>query len=68
MICFGAAVCDRSGHAAGALSVSMVRAAVDADRAAAAANSIMALADALTARLGGQVREQPAEVPPQPVP
>jgi IclR family transcriptional regulator, blcABC operon repressor len=60
MICFGAAVLDRSGHPAGALSVSMVKAAVDEARAAAATRSILRLAQALTLRLGGPVRDLPA--------
>jgi IclR family transcriptional regulator, blcABC operon repressor len=57
MICFGAAVLDRSGRPAGALSVSMVKAAVDPTRTAAATRSILQLAQALTVRLGGRPRQ-----------
>lgn len=53
MICFGAAVLDRSGHPAGALSVSMVKAAVDAERAASATRAILRMARELSSRLGG---------------
>jgi DNA-binding IclR family transcriptional regulator len=63
MICFGAAVLDRSGRPAGALSVSMVKAAVDAPRAASATKAILQLAQALTHRLGGPARELPAVEP-----
>jgi DNA-binding IclR family transcriptional regulator len=63
MICFGAAVLDRTGRPAGALSVSMVKAAVDASRAGAATRAILQLAQALTARLGGPARDLPAVEP-----
>jgi DNA-binding IclR family transcriptional regulator len=59
MICFGAAVLDRTGHPAGALSVSMVKAAVDVARAATATHSILQLAQALTVRLGGRPWDLP---------
>jgi len=55
MICFGVAVLGRDGRPAGALSVSMVKAAVDQARAAAATDAIRRLAQALTVRLGGPV-------------
>jgi IclR family transcriptional regulator, blcABC operon repressor len=56
MVCFGAAVLDGSRRPAGALSVSMVKAAVDPGRAAAASRAILELAQALTSRLGGPGR------------
>jgi DNA-binding IclR family transcriptional regulator len=65
MICFGAAVLDRSGRPAGALSVSMVKAAVDDARAAGATRAILQLARALTARLGGSPRHTPPLPAPQ---
>jgi DNA-binding IclR family transcriptional regulator len=60
MVCFGAAVLDCSRRPAGALSVSMVKAAVDAERAATASRAILELAQALTRRLGGPDRALPA--------
>lgn len=63
MLCFGAAVLDRSGSPAGALSVSMVKAAVDAGRAESAARAILELAQALTRRLGGPDRPLPPVEP-----
>jgi DNA-binding IclR family transcriptional regulator len=60
MLCFGAAVLDSTGRPAGALSVSMVKAAVDDQRAAGASRAILELAGALTRRLGGPDREPPA--------
>lgn len=64
MLCFGAAVLDISGRPAGALSVSMVKAAVDADRAATASRAILELARALTRRLGGPDLELTGLAPP----
>ncbi|MEV0797524.1 IclR family transcriptional regulator [Kribbella sp. NPDC050281] len=55
MICVGAAVTDGSGRPVGALSVSMVKAAVDQHRGKQAAESLLRMAHALTARLGGPV-------------
>jgi IclR family transcriptional regulator, blcABC operon repressor len=52
MICVGAAIIGRSGPPAGALSVSMVKATVDADRIAHAAESMLRLSRALADRLG----------------
>ncbi len=63
MICLGAAVLGPGGPV-GALSVSMVKAAVDAERARLAAESLLRLAHALTARLGGPVPEPCAVEPP----
>lgn len=54
MICVGAAVTDASGRPAGAVSVSMVKAAVDPERGRHAAESLLRMAQALTARLGGE--------------
>jgi IclR family transcriptional regulator, blcABC operon repressor len=62
MVCFGAAILGPSGPV-GALSVSMVKAAVDAGRARRAVESLLRLAHALTARLGGPDLE-PCEVEP----
>lgn len=62
MICFGAAILDASGRPAGALSVSMVKAAVDPERGRCAAESLLRLTSTLTARLGGPVVE-PCPVP-----
>lgn len=53
MICVGAAVTDNTGRPVGALSVSMVKAAVDDSRGKQAAESLLRMAQALTARLGG---------------
>jgi DNA-binding IclR family transcriptional regulator len=64
MICFGAAVRGAAGPV-GALSVSMVKAAVDPDRAQFTAESLLRLSQALTARLGGPV---PPPVPVEPPP
>ncbi|MBO0850243.1 MAG: IclR family transcriptional regulator [Pseudonocardia sp.] len=55
MICVGAAVTDVTGRPAGAVSVSMVKAAVDPERVSHAAESLLRIAHALTARLGGQL-------------
>jgi DNA-binding IclR family transcriptional regulator len=64
MICFGAAVLGVAGPV-GALSVSMVKAAVDPDRAQVTAESLLRLTQALTARLGGPVPPPfPVEPPP----
>jgi DNA-binding IclR family transcriptional regulator len=52
MICVGAAIVGASGQPAGALSVSMVKATVDADRIGHAAESMLRLTRALAARLG----------------
>lgn len=52
MVCFGAAILGPSGPV-GALSVSMVKAAVEPARAVCAIESLLRLAHALTARLGG---------------
>ncbi|WP_232667282.1 IclR family transcriptional regulator [Pseudonocardia sp. TRM90224] len=59
MICFGVAVLGPGGGPAGAISVSMVKAAVDGIRAASAAHAILRLAQTLTVRLGGPPREIP---------
>jgi IclR family transcriptional regulator, blcABC operon repressor len=61
MICFGAAVLDGSGRAAGALSVSMVKAAVDPAASESAARSVRRLAQALTTRLGGPALGHPTD-------
>jgi DNA-binding IclR family transcriptional regulator len=55
MICVGAAITDSLGRPVGALSVSMVKATVDQDRGKRAAESLLRMAHALTARLGGPV-------------
>jgi DNA-binding IclR family transcriptional regulator len=57
MICFGAAILDASGRPAGAVSVSMVKAAVDPERGRRAAESLLRLTSTLTTRLGGPVPE-----------
>jgi IclR family transcriptional regulator, blcABC operon repressor len=63
MVCFGAAILGPSGPV-GALSVSMVKAAVDRDRAVRAIESLQRLAHALTARLGGpDIDPRPVEPP-----
>ncbi|HEV7652933.1 MAG TPA: IclR family transcriptional regulator [Actinophytocola sp.] len=63
MVCFGAAILGPAGPV-GALSVGMVKAAVDPDRAHVAAESLLRLAHALTARLGGPVQGfVPVEAP-----
>lgn len=62
MICFGAAILGPTGPV-GSLSVGMVKAAVDPDRAHVAAESLLELTYALTARLGGPV-QVPGEVEP----
>jgi DNA-binding IclR family transcriptional regulator len=55
MICVGAAITDATGRPAGALSVSMVKAAVSPERRQCAAESLLRMAHTLTARLGGQL-------------
>jgi IclR family transcriptional regulator, blcABC operon repressor len=52
MVCFGAAILGPAGPV-GAMSVGMVKAAVDPDRAHVAAESLLRLSHALSARLGG---------------
>jgi IclR family transcriptional regulator, blcABC operon repressor len=52
MVCFGAAILGPAGPV-GAMSVGMVKAAVDPDRAQVAAESLLRLSHALSARLGG---------------
>jgi IclR family transcriptional regulator, blcABC operon repressor len=62
MICVGAAITDVTGRPAGAVSVSMVKAAVDPERVKHAAEALLRIAQALTTRLGGQppgVRARP---------
>jgi len=54
MICLGAAITGPAGPV-GAVSLSMVKAAVGADRAQHVAESLLALAQAMSARLGGLV-------------
>lgn len=63
MICFGAAVRGPDGPV-GALSVSMIKAAVDSDRAHVTAESLVRLAHALSARLGGPALESGPVEPP----
>lgn len=55
MICVGVAITDVTGRPAGAVSVSMVKAAVDPERGRQAAESLLRIAQALTTRLGGHV-------------
>lgn len=57
MICVGAAITDATGRPAGAVSVSMVKAAVEPERGRCAAESLLRMARALTIRLGGPVRD-----------
>lgn len=59
MVCFGVAILDPGGRPAGAISVSMVKAAVDRIRAAAATHAILRLAQTLTLQRGGPAREIP---------
>jgi DNA-binding IclR family transcriptional regulator len=54
MVCLGTAILGPAGPV-GAMSVGMVKAAVDPDRAHLVAESLLRLAHALTARLGGPV-------------
>lgn len=53
MMCVGAAVTGRGGRPAGALSVSMVKAAVSPGRISRSATAILRLSDAIAERLGG---------------
>lgn len=64
MVCFGAAILGPGGPV-GALSVSMVKAAVDAGQAVRAVESLLRLTHALTARLGGPEIEPGAVEPPE---
>lgn len=66
MICVGAAITGPTGRPTGALSVSMVKAAVDEERGQRAAESLLRMARALTGRLGGPV--PPPVAVPVPVP
>jgi len=63
MVCFGAAILGPAGPV-GALSVGMVKAAVDPDRAHIVAESLLELAHALSARLGGPVLPSGPVEPP----
>ncbi len=57
MCCFGAPVRGSSGEVVAAVSVSMMKVHVDAGLATTAAQSVMQLADLLSARLGAASRE-----------
>lgn len=53
MMCVGAAVAVRGGQPVGALSVSMVKSTVDAERLKHSTSAILRLSTAITERLGG---------------
>lgn len=63
MVCFGAAILGPAGPV-GAMSVGMVKAAIDPDRAHVAAESLLRLSHALSARLGGPGQAPGAVEPP----
>lgn len=63
MVCFGVAILDPGGRPVGAISVSMVKAAVDRVRAASATHAILRLAQTLTLQRGGPAREIPVVDP-----